>query len=607
MKPNRNILMTRKYLTTNNFLAVPFDKGIGFCLMTVEQYRDKMNMLTGLPQFSRVVNTRKNARDAILTEEDRVVNVLKEMFKAKSISQTLLDKLKPTGSQPPRLYGLAKVHKKDVPMRPVLSMPGSPYDKIGKFLSMYLSKLPECMIKVSTSDISDSLKDIIIRDDEEIVSFDVTSLYTNVPVVESISVCADLLYGKFDLPFKKDIFIELAMLASCNVLMLTHDGYFIQTEGLAMGSSLAPYLANGWLNTYDSTIAMVPVYSLPTAVETSETEDDTTSTTNMQGQTLMEEETIKVTSSLYARYMDDIIMIVNRNDIDSKLIEINQLHPALLFTMEREHEGTIPFLDMLLIHEDKTVSSTWYTKPTDTSLMMNFHALAPVKYKKSIVVGMVHRIYRACSSWKNIDISLQKAKVMLLKNQYPPSFFDPIINETLAHIIEPDSKKDTLEEEEDKDPFLFFTQYKGKCSDEYARDLRRLCNKKDSAFRMPIRIIFTLKKMKTSLPSLKEPVTDVLKSGVVYQIKCPGCSASYVGETVRHLLHRYREHKVNKGPLRTHFQSCKADPGDEDIKVLTSSSNQEKLLILEALFIRDLKPSINTKDEFKSKQLRIKF
>ena len=77
-------------------------------------------------------------------------------------------------------------------MRPVLSMPGSPYDKIGQVLSMNLSKLPECMIKVATSDISDSLKDIIIRDDEEIVSFYVTSLYTNVPVVESISVCADL-------------------------------------------------------------------------------------------------------------------------------------------------------------------------------------------------------------------------------------------------------------------------------------------------------------------------------------------------------------------------------------------------------------------------------
>ena len=45
----------------------------------------------------------------------------------------------------------------------------------------------------------------------------------------------------------------------------------------------------------------------------------------------------------------------------------------------------------------------------------------------------------------------------------------------------------------------------------------------------------------------------------------------------------------------------------QNIARKTTSSNQEKLLILEALFIRDLKPSINTKDEFKSKQLRIKF
>jgi len=607
MKPNRHIQMTRKYLTNNRLLAVPFDKGIGFCLMTVDQYRGKMDALTGLSQFTRVINTRKNARDSILKEEDRIVTGLKDMLEAKSISKSLFDKLKPSGSQPPRLYGLAKVHKKDIPMRPVLSMPGSPYYKIGQYLSMFLGKLPECMIKVSSSDISESLKHINIRDDEELVSFDVTSLYTNVPVVESISVCADLLYSKFDLPFKKDIFIELAMLASCNVLMLTHDGYFTQTEGLAMGSSLAPYLANGWLNTYDTTIAMVPVHSSHTTEETNIPEDHTASTASIPTPTHSDEESMKVTSALYARYMDDIIMIVNKIDVEPKLREINHLHPALHFTMERENEGTIPFLDMLLIHGQGNVASSWYTKPTDTNLMMNYHALAPLRYKKSIVVGMVHRIYRACSSWENIDVSLQKAKLILMKNQYPPSFFDPIINETLTLIIKPESKEEKLEDEEDKDPFLFFTQYRGKCSDEYAKDLRRLCSKKDAAFRLPIRVVFTLKKVKSSLPSLKEPVTKLLKSGVVYHITCPRCQSSYVGETVRHLLHRFREHRVNRGPLKTHLENCNTDLDSEDIKILATSSNPERLLILEALFIKDISPTINTKDEFKSKQLRIKF
>ena len=195
----------------------------------------------------------------------------------------------------------------------------------------------------------------------------------------------------------------------------------------------------------------------------------------------------------------------------------------------------------------------------------------------------------------------------MMKNQYPPSFFDPIINETLTLIIKPESKEEKLEDEEDKDPFLFFTQYRGKCSDEYAKDLRRLCSKKDAAFRLPIRVVFTLKKVKSSLPSLKEPVTKLLKSGVVYHITCPRCQSSYVGETVRHLLHRFREHRVNRGPLKTHLENCNTDLDSEDIKILATSSNPERLLILEALFIKDISPTINTKDEFKSKQLRIKF
>ena len=64
-----------------------------------------------------------------------------------------------------------------------------------------------------------------LEDDEELVSFDVVSLYTNVPVMESINICAGLLFSKFDkLPVDKKTFIELAKIASCNVLMLTHDG-----------------------------------------------------------------------------------------------------------------------------------------------------------------------------------------------------------------------------------------------------------------------------------------------------------------------------------------------------------------------------------------------
>ena len=52
----------------------------------------------------------------------------------------------------------------------------------------------------------------------------------------------------------------------CANVELTHGGYFTQNEGLAMCSYLAPYLANGWLATYDTTIDMVPMHSSPTTV-----------------------------------------------------------------------------------------------------------------------------------------------------------------------------------------------------------------------------------------------------------------------------------------------------------------------------------------------------
>jgi len=58
------------------------------------------------------------------------------------------------------------------------------------------------------------------------------------------------------------------------------------------------------------------------------------------------------------------------------------LHPSLTFTSEMEQNGKIAFLDMEIIHTGLELSSTWYVKPTDTGLIMNYHALSPKRYKR---------------------------------------------------------------------------------------------------------------------------------------------------------------------------------------------------------------------------------
>jgi len=93
-----------------------------------------------------------------------------------------------------------------------------------------------------------------LKNDREVISFDITSLYTNVPVDEAISDCTNLLFsGRYKKPpVDKETFQTLLNVCSQNVIMMTNDGYYQQIDGLAMGSPPAPMLANGWLSKFDS-------------------------------------------------------------------------------------------------------------------------------------------------------------------------------------------------------------------------------------------------------------------------------------------------------------------------------------------------------------------
>ena len=132
-----------------------------------------------------------------------------------------------------------------------------------------------------------------------------------------------------------------------NVLMLAHDGYYFQIDGLAMGSPPAPHIANGWLSKFDE---------------------------NVTGD-----------AKIYSRFMDDILRDIKEYRIDEKLREINGYHPNLTFTIEKEKGASLWFLDMKISRKDGKLTSTWYTKATDTGLTINYHALAPLRYKKSVV------------------------------------------------------------------------------------------------------------------------------------------------------------------------------------------------------------------------------
>ena len=96
-------------------------------------------------------------------------------------------------------------------------------------------------------------------------------------------------------------------------------------------------------------------------------------------------------------------------------------------------------------------------------------------------------------------------------------------------------------------------------------------------------------------------------SNVVYQIVCPRCESCYVGQTSRQMQRRFSEH-LSKGPIKAHMEDCTVMLTSSDVNILGSTTRGEKyLLTLEALHQNELQPSINTKDEFRSRTLTIKF
>ena len=150
----------------------------------------------------------------------------------------------------------------------------------------------------------------------------------------------------------------------------------------------------------------------------------------------------------------------------------------------------------------------------------------------------------------------------------------------------------------DKDKFKFFVNYRGKPTEKFAQSLHKLY--------APCKIIMTCKKTKSLISTLKVPVPDMLQSNVVYKITCSQCKLSYVGQTSRHVQQRFKEHIGTQGLLKKHFIDCNVSPAFDMITIL-GKAKFEKLLTLEALFISEIKPLLNTKDEFKSRTLKLKF
>ena len=113
-----------------------------------------------------------------------LVSVLQKLEEEGGINRDEYRKLYPTTESPPKFYGLPKVHKRDIPLRPIVSSVGSITYNCAKHLADILSPLVgKTRHHIANSQqFAECIKDKRVEDDEELRSYDVTALFTSVPV-----------------------------------------------------------------------------------------------------------------------------------------------------------------------------------------------------------------------------------------------------------------------------------------------------------------------------------------------------------------------------------------------------------------------------------------
>ena len=120
----------------------------------------------------------------------KLISLLKKIKSEGGTNDNLYKKMYPTGAVPPKFNGLPKVHKRDIPPRPIVSSRVSISYEVAKELARIIRPLVGSSphhIK-NTRDFIEQIKGVTLQANESITSYDVSVLFTSVPIDPAIQI-----------------------------------------------------------------------------------------------------------------------------------------------------------------------------------------------------------------------------------------------------------------------------------------------------------------------------------------------------------------------------------------------------------------------------------
>ena len=270
--------------------------------------------------------------DTTVATEWKLNQTRKNLLDKTTISKPFYNHLRVLSgcSKPALFYGLPKVHKENIPLslRPIISHTGHALHNIAKYLARLLSPFSKIMPShvENLPHLAEILRKTAIGEDEVLVSFDVKSLFTSVPVQPAINCVRKILLPDpswaLQSPISVLVIIKLLTICLEDTSFKFRGKFYNMTDGLAMGSSVSPAIANIFMENLERN-AIVTMQDRP---------------------------------RLWLRFVYDVLSIVKRTSLPFMLEHLSKQNTAITFTMEVEKDGKLLFLDGEIERENARLS-----------------------------------------------------------------------------------------------------------------------------------------------------------------------------------------------------------------------------------------------------------
>ena len=542
-------------------------------------YTEKCLSLLNTDQFMKL-NT-----DPTKTTEGKIQRTIRKI-KSKLSSQQYY-KLYPTGSCPGKFYGTAKIHKltnnstiDELPIRPIVSNIGTATYHLAKHLAKLLSPLSQSEYTVkSTRDFTEKLKVEKVPTGYKMVSFDVKSLFTNVPLERTIEILLKRVYDDNEIytSITRKEMKDMLILCTKNVHFTFNGEVYVQIDGVAMGSPLGPVLAGIFMVELER--KLVP--------------------------------TLVAHVKSWKRYVDDTIAYVKIGSTEYVISVLNSFHEKIQFTYEMENDHKLSFLDVLLIRNGESIETTVFRKSTNNDIYLNWNSFAPNTWKKGTLKTLVQRAYTVCSTDQYLQNELDHLKnVFHMKNGYPKWVINQVLDQVKAEQQENALPNEHIDSQENQGQpvineiksHLLVIPYGGSKGEYLIKSMKREL-KRLLPTNVDPRIAYTGTKLGFCF-HIKDKTKFEHQHDLVYEVGCsnPTCNMTYIGEVGRRITERIKDH--NGRDKNSHMVKHSIETGHDAVtshnfKIIGNGyrNNNKKWKIAEALFIKEYKPPLNVQEK----------